>query len=187
QQKQAKEPAPNVNGRTAYWVTSPANPTYDSGQRILRWQISPTRWAQLLSNRPQGTDLPDDVLLQVAAQAQVEVRPVALPFWVSGLPEGLRPTEAEMIQPAVGTPWAISLGFTADDMGVGFTVAPKGGAFQYGKSEKSCRDEGDFQICATAESDSLPLAERFGGLEALTRMVHTTGLDQRQWTTEVIR
>ncbi|MBV6702447.1 hypothetical protein [Kitasatospora aureofaciens] len=185
-QKEEKEPALAVNGRTAYWVTNPTHPTYDSGRRVLRWQTTSGRWAQLISNRPRGTEIPDDVLLRVAADVQVGERAVPLPFWLSGLPAGLRPTEALLTRPAVGQPWTATVGLTLDDMSIGLIVAPDGEQ-RYGKSNTSCRSEQGLKICATVESESLPLAQRYGGLAALTELVHVTGVDPSTWTTDVIR
>ncbi|GAB7182817.1 hypothetical protein ATKI12_2648 [Kitasatospora sp. Ki12] len=186
QQQEEKVPAPAVNGRTAYWVTSPAQPTFDSGRRTLRWQTPSGQWAQLVSNRPQGAEVPDDVLLRVAADVKVGATPVPLPFRLSGLPDGLRPTFAELRRADNGQPWSVTLGFSVDEMGVGIIVAPAGGP-ALGKSLTSCRTEQDLQICATAESDSLALVERFGGLAAVTALVRPVGADERAWTTNVLR
>ncbi len=185
-QKQEKQPADPVNGRTAYWVTSPAQPTFDSGQRILRWQTPSGRWAQLRSNRPHGDEVPDDVLLRVAADVKVGATPVPLPFRLSGLPEGVQPTEAVLSRPAAGQPWSVSLAFSAGGMSAGIIVAPAG-PLAYGKDSRSCREEKDLQVCATAESDSLPLVERFGGLAAMTGLVQLTGAAESTWTTNVLR
>ncbi|MGW2255392.1 hypothetical protein ACWCXH_35225 [Kitasatospora sp. NPDC001660] len=184
--KQEKEPAPAVNGRTAYWVTDPTHPTFDSSQRILRWQTPSGRWAQLVSNRPRGGEVPDDVLLRVAADVQAGEWPVALPFWLSGLPEGLRPTEADLTRPAAGQPWSAGASFSIGEMNIGFIVAPVGD-LRFGKYRTVCRQEQNLQICATTEGGSEPLLDRFGGLEGLTRMVHPTGADPSTWTTDVIR
>ncbi|RKT17632.1 hypothetical protein BX285_2013 [Streptomyces sp. 1114.5] len=183
-QKQEKQPAPQVNGRTAYWVVDPTHPTYD-GRRLLRWQTSSGRWAQLLSNR-SSTEVPDEVLLRVAADVKVGEKPVPLPFWLSGLPEGVRPTEAVLSRPGNGQPWSAGLAFSGGGMTAGIIVAPAG-PLSYGKYATKCREEQGLQVCATAESDSVPLVERFGGLEAMTGLVHLTGAAESTWTTNVLR
>ncbi|MEU4119975.1 hypothetical protein AB0F71_36435 [Kitasatospora sp. NPDC028055] len=186
QQKEEKVPASAVNGRTAYWVTDPTHPTFDSGRRILRWQTPAGHWAQLLSTWPKGTELPDDVLLHVASEVQVGDRPVPLPFWLSGLPAGTRPTSADLTWPTAGQPWVATVGFTSGEMGFGIIVTPADSP-PYGKTDQKCRTEQGLRICATVESDSLPLTDRLGGLGSLAAAVHVTGVDRKTWTTQVIR
>ncbi|MFF2080954.1 hypothetical protein ACFVXG_40075 [Kitasatospora sp. NPDC058162] len=186
QQKQERVPAATVNGRTAYWVTDPTHPTFDSGRRILRWQTASGHWAQLLSNRPRGAEPTDEVLLRVAAAVEVVDQPVPLPFWLSGLPTGTRPTSAELTWPTPGKPWVATLGLTSGEMGFGIIVTPVGSP-PYGKTDQKCRTEQGLRICATVESDSLPLTDRLGGLESLAAAVHVTGVEQKTWTTQVIR
>ncbi|MFF3112958.1 hypothetical protein ACFVSN_27645 [Kitasatospora sp. NPDC057904] len=186
QSKPEKDPAPPVNGRTAYWITDPTHPTFDSGRRILCWQTASGRWAQLVSNRPRGGEVPDDVLLRIAADVQTGEWPAALPFWLSGLPEGLRPNQADLSRPAAGQPWSAGAAFSVGEMTIAFIVAPAG-KLEFGKSETVCREEQGLQICATTEGGSKPLLDKFGGLEGLTRMVHPTGVDPSTWTTDVIR
>ncbi|MEU8516578.1 hypothetical protein AB0C76_34085 [Kitasatospora sp. NPDC048722] len=186
QQKQEKDPAPAVNGGTAYWVVNPTHPTFDNAQRVLRWQTPSGRWATLVSNRPRGNAIPDDVLLRVAAGVEIGRWEVPLPFWLSGLPSGLRPDGASLVRPADPLPWAAGVGFTLEGKSVDVTVAPVG-ELRYGKPVSKCRTEQGLQICASTYVDGVPALDRFGGLEGLTRLVHPTGADPSTWTTDVIR
>ncbi|MER7849927.1 hypothetical protein ABTZ03_39005 [Kitasatospora sp. NPDC096077] len=185
QQKQVKVPAPPVNGRTAYWVTDPTHPTFDR-QRILRWLTASGRWAQLVSSPPKDAGVPDDALLRVAAEAVVDEQPVPMPFWFSGLPTGTRVTGAAVTRPANGQPWIASADLWLDGKTLGVFVLPDDNR-RYGKTDTRCRREQGLQICATAESDDLPLAPQLGDLDAVTNLMHVTGPDEKTWTTRVIR
>ncbi|MFJ2868756.1 hypothetical protein [Kitasatospora sp. NPDC087314] len=190
-QKQEKVPAPDVNGRTAYWLVHPAAPTFDNSSRLLRWLTPSGRWAQLTGWRGRSQDVPDDALLRVAAGVQVGNWDVPLPFWLAGPPSSVRLTGASLTRPQGSLPWGAQVTFSAEDRKVRISVAPDR-AIPPGEPAQEpfqalCRVDQGIKVCVGGAEGKPPALAQLGGLQGLLNLVHVTGADESSWTTDVLR
>lgn len=107
-----KTPAPDVNGRQAYWTDAPGTShAAEDGVVELRWEYAPNSWAQL--DATIGTDTSKDIVdtvYKVAENAEYnQTTPVAMPLHLAQAPVGLPVTAA-----TEGTALATHLTFSSD-------------------------------------------------------------------------
>ncbi|MBC3844344.1 hypothetical protein GXW82_41865 [Streptacidiphilus sp. 4-A2] len=78
-------PAPDVDGRQAYWASSSATDALDDDRPMLRWRTADGRWAELTASGFPAQGL-EQTMLRTAAGITLGTRPVPLPFYISGWP-----------------------------------------------------------------------------------------------------
>ncbi|MFH8387149.1 hypothetical protein ACH4E7_40620 [Kitasatospora sp. NPDC018058] len=189
-QAQAKVPAPDVNGRTAYWVVHPTAKTFDNSSRALNFLTPSGRWARIIGWRG-GSDISDDVLLRVAAGVQTGKWDVPLPFWLTGLPDSFKLTSASLRRRVTALPWVGGATFSVGGAKVSLIVAPdlqpKPGEIPPWSPTAKCRVDQGFKVCAEMSAGGPTELAQPGGLAGLLDRVHVTGADESTWTTEFLR
>ena len=184
-------PAPDVNGRAAYWAVDPAKRDPDLGAAgILYFQSPSGRWANLNAYY-LGTDPVTTTLLHVASTARIGGAPVPLPVQISGLPPDATAPVADFERPPTDGDgaWAVGLSFgtASGAVYVHVDVSPYTGPADAGtgSAAKPCKVSNGLQICVQkigGAGDSLPP----GGLDGFLHHITSLGTDPAHWTTDVV-
>lgn len=184
-------PAPDVNGRAAYWAVDPVKRDPDLGAAgILYFQSPAGRWA-MLNAYYLGTDPVTATLLHVASTAHIGDAPVPLPVQIRGLPPDATAPVADIDRPpAVGNgAWSLGLSFgTASGVTyVHMDVYPYAGPSPAGagSAAKPCEVSNGLEICVQKDGNPGP-ALLPGGLEGFLHRITSLGTDPARWTTDVV-
>jgi hypothetical protein len=211
----ARVEAAPVDGRPAYWVGKSATaPWGPSGMWTLRWQGANGQWAELWTD---GMPSPStqQILHRVAEGATVGAKPVPLPYRISGLPAGLKPSEPELIQgmPILlgeDVPWSTRLTFMVDGKqiltvispvvkkpkpgsttGSHSTSSPSGqgtstaNAHRSGSPKQTCVEAHGLSVC-TESFYGFDAYRSVGGPQAWLKHFTLLGTDRADWTTKVL-
>ncbi|GAA1018043.1 hypothetical protein Aple_068810 [Acrocarpospora pleiomorpha] len=179
-------PAQPVNGRRAYWITKYPGDPLSGGDAYLRWQVPDGRWAELHAYYMPEAD-PRSTLLRIAADVTVGTKPVPLPLHLSSVPADFEITEVHFVRPALlgDGAWELMIFYVAADGGrVTLLVSPEGS--QTMSPRGSCKAEAGLELCVTVEGKMPASLAAIGGPEALLRRATLLGMDEREWTTQVI-
>ena len=184
-------PAPNVNGRHAYWVTTDPNwPVSTDSQ--LRWQTADGRWAELVALYLPAAGQ-QQMLLRVAATATIGNRSVPLPMSISGLPTGTTISTSYATDDMSDAPepnWSATISMDLHGYYVSLvvaphrTTAPSDNPFR----TQACFTSDGLDACLTHEGRQAPPAAltELGGLKGLLSHVTVYGLNPAHWTTRVL-
>jgi hypothetical protein len=125
--------APDVNGRPAFWAAN-----YGGGGSLV-WEYAPGAWATLevLSGKqgpPTAGERP--MLSRVAETVRYgQSRPLAFPFWLTGIPADWAVTVASFTEPSPGllAGATLNLGPKADPLALALDIQPttRGGACKF--------------------------------------------------------
>jgi hypothetical protein len=186
--------APDVNGRSAYWMSETAGRL--DGFGVLRWQTADGRWAQIrfMYWDPKG----GNVLVRMAEGVVAQDRAVPMPFYIRGLPAGFTVTTAtfDSGHSRTGSPqWGGAVALQYE----GRQVFISSGGVEDGKPAATGTDHGVTTVCSVAHAvetcaqywgrpgEKAPAFGTVAGLQSLLRLVHPLGADPADWTTDVLR
>lgn len=177
-------PAPDVNGRAAFWAVDPNKRDPDLGQAGILYFQSPTgSWAELNAYY-LGSDPVATTLLHIAQTATIGSSPVALPIRISGLPKNTTAQVAEVDRArSASVAWTVTLGFS---FGAGAGVFDINVSPDTGTSPAAhCDVSNGLRICVSADT-SVDLSLLPGGLDGLLHHITSLGPDPAHWTTDVV-
>ncbi|MEU9047468.1 MULTISPECIES: hypothetical protein [unclassified Kitasatospora] len=191
------EEAEPVDGRTAYWVVSDAQPDY---QHTLRWLTPSGSWAELAGSGGRPADITREVLHKVAAEVRYGTWDVPLPVRITGLPAAFEVTNVQLARPDANAkvPWSMWLMLEAEGRNVWFSVKPstpgapasptgKDGSPNTGPNPPSCSADNGVQVCVGAGAELPPSLAQLGGLPWMLAHTKALGPDASAWTTDVMR
>ncbi|MFC8452301.1 hypothetical protein [Kitasatospora sp. NPDC057223] len=124
--QQYQVPAPDVHGRSAYWLgTGPTDSAAPGSDRYLRWETADGRWAEVQWALSADDGTPE-VLHRTAEGVLVGHVAVPLPFRVGALPAGATPLGVSYTQrdTYTGRPWEARISFQLDGVALDATVGP---------------------------------------------------------------
>jgi hypothetical protein len=84
-------PAPNVNGRTAYWLIAPGDPPVVYDDAAMRWQYADDAWAELDASLPKSMSNADvsQLMHRIAQNMHVSRhKALPMPFHLGKVPAG---------------------------------------------------------------------------------------------------
>ncbi|WP_194894441.1 hypothetical protein [Catenulispora pinisilvae] len=127
-------------------------------------------------------------LLRIATQVNDTPVPVPMPFSVAGLPANFQPDKAFLWRPAAfgdGAPgtWSALLTFDSDVGTVTIEVGPHGSVSK--TKDDKCKTSAGLDACVELAGKVAGLNE-VGGPKGLLKLLTLLGLDEKQWTTNVI-
>lgn len=200
--------APPVDGRPAYWVGKGATaPWGPAGSWTLRWQGANGQWAELSTDGMSSLST-QQILHRVAEGATVGAKPVPLPYRISGLPAGLKPSEPELMQGGgilLGddTPWSTRVTFMVDGKQILTVISPVAKKPKPGSTPTSgpgalntnarrsatpkltCVEAHGLSAC-TESYYGFDAYRSVGGPEAWLKHFTLLGTDRANWTTQVL-
>ncbi|SEL67446.1 hypothetical protein [Streptacidiphilus jiangxiensis] len=192
-------PAPDVNGRRAYWATSNAGQPVSTMESLLRWQSADGRWVELTA---QYVPVPgqERTLLRIAASATVADSAVPVPVSITDLPEGSTGDDSGfgmdnwLSDDTSDTNWSVAIGWQLHGYDISLTAAPYTEATDQqlrqlaSHEQQACETVKGLDVCLTHNGpDKAPAAlTAVGGLKGLLKHVRVFGLDPANWTTHVL-
>jgi hypothetical protein len=181
---QVRVPTEPINGRSAYWVSADSADPTNAGDTYLRWQTADGRWAEIHAYYLISSDL-QGVLRHVASTVTAGEAAVPLPIRVKGLPAGFRLDEAILDRPAPGSgAWTLQLIYSVDGGFVDINVAPAGAEGR--PADGACATAHGLQVCVEAPQGVPPSLAAIGGTKGLLDRITPLGMDEHNWTTNVI-
>jgi hypothetical protein len=195
--QQYQVPAPDVHGRSAYWLGSgPADGAGPGSDRYLRWETADGRWAEIMSAYLTDSGTPD-VLHQVAEGVQVGHVAVPLPFRIADVPAGATLLGVTYSQNGIisSQPWDVTIMYRLGDTMVGAVVSPDlpvvtptsppGGPAMGKEAPHACTSTAGLKVCASWREGEDPYAA-VGGPEGWLSRFTLLGTDQANWTADVL-
>ncbi|MEE1781381.1 hypothetical protein PUR71_00185 [Streptomyces sp. SP17BM10] len=196
--KLVKVDADPVNGRDAYWVVPDGS---SRSQPTLRWQTASGRWAEITGYGNEPAEVTNEVLHKAAADVRFGQWNVPLPVQVTGLPEPLKPTDAELLRPDTSgsNGWLLWLMFRDGDKTVSVSVQGNGtvptptptytdtaGSPYIDPHPPVTTVQNGLSISVGAGSGVPASLEQLGGLPWLLAHIKSLGPDDTKWTTDVV-
>ncbi|WP_152627926.1 hypothetical protein [Streptacidiphilus neutrinimicus] len=192
-------PAPDVNGRRAYWATSHADQPVSNMESLLRWQSSDGRWAELTA---QYVPVPgqESTLLRIAASATVADSAVPLPVSITDLPNGSTSdhsggaTDDWQSDDTSDTNWSVAIGWQLHGYDISLSATPYTEATHAqlqqlaAHEQQACETVEGLDVCLIYEGrNKAPAAlTAAGGLKGMLKHVRVYGLNPANWTTHVL-
>jgi hypothetical protein len=183
-------PAPEVNGRGAFWSVDPIKRDPDTGAAGAIYFQSPTgSWAEVYGYY-LGADPVATTLVHVARTATIGSNPVGLPIRISGLPKDATAQVAEVDRPTTvpGAAWTVGLGLSVGTGGGLLSIAVYPAAatpFKGTSFGDHCAASNGLRICVSVNS-RVDLKLFPGGLDGLLHNITSLGPDPAHWTTDVV-
>jgi len=185
---QLRVDAPDVNGRTAYWMTGSAGDPTNGGDTYLRWQSADGQWGEL-HGYYLATPSVTTEMLRVAAGVDFAPHSVPLPLWISGLPSSTVTSEADLDRPSLSgtSPWDLQLIMTVGGASVDVSVTPAAAAPHSTPPQQVCKTASGLTACVIVDAGAGLPSTLSGGAAEILRHVNLLGPDPANWTTAVLQ
>jgi hypothetical protein len=182
---QLRVAAPEVDGRTAYWITDAANDPTNGGDTYLRWQSADGQWGELHGYN-WGDDDVTATMLRVATGVDFAPHSVPVPMWISGLPSSAVTVEADLDRPdlTTGAAWDFYLAESVDGSTVEISVYPTapaaGASAAHAAAGSVCTQQAGLTGCIAVTGNAA------GTPAELIKHLTLLGPDPADWTTDVL-